>query len=96
MPQYQDFGFQLPPRLEAVPQHADEKEAHCNHVTIVFLLTASLGGWSFRKRPRPGRAAYHTLHAKIVCRCGPDANFLPRVPWGGGGRACPLIDPEFD
>jgi hypothetical protein len=33
MPQYQDFGFQLPPRLEAVAQHADEQEGNCNHVT---------------------------------------------------------------
>jgi hypothetical protein len=28
MPQYQDFGFQPPPRLEAVAQHADEKEGN--------------------------------------------------------------------
>ena len=27
MPQYQDFGFQPPPRLEAVAQHADERKA---------------------------------------------------------------------
>ena len=27
MPQYQDFGFQPPSRLEAVAQHANEKEA---------------------------------------------------------------------
>jgi hypothetical protein len=26
MPQYKVFGFQPPPRLEAVAQHADEKE----------------------------------------------------------------------
>jgi hypothetical protein len=25
LPQYQDFGLQPPPRLEAVAQHADEK-----------------------------------------------------------------------
>src|SRR3984893_13352745 len=31
MPQYRDFGFQPPPRLEAVAQHADEKEGNCNH-----------------------------------------------------------------
>jgi hypothetical protein len=31
MPQYQDFGCQPPSRLEAVAQHADEKEANCNH-----------------------------------------------------------------
>jgi hypothetical protein len=24
MPQYQDFGFQPPPRLDAVAQHADK------------------------------------------------------------------------
>jgi hypothetical protein len=45
MPQYQDFGFQPPPRLEAVAQHADEKEGNCNHATIMLdsLLTASRG-----------------------------------------------------
>ena len=36
MPQYQDFGFQPPSRLEAVAQHADEKEANCNHSAIMF------------------------------------------------------------
>jgi hypothetical protein len=36
MPQYHDFGFQSPPRLEAIAQHADEKEANCNHATIMF------------------------------------------------------------
>ena len=36
MPQYQDFGFQSPSRLEAIAQHADEKEADCNHVAIMF------------------------------------------------------------
>jgi hypothetical protein len=36
MPQYQDFGFQPPPRLEAVEQHADEKEGNCNHATIML------------------------------------------------------------
>ena len=36
MPQYQNFGFQPPPRLEAVAQHADEKEANCDHVTIML------------------------------------------------------------
>jgi hypothetical protein len=36
MPQYQDFGFQPPPRLEAVAQHADEKEGNCNHATIML------------------------------------------------------------
>jgi hypothetical protein len=36
MPQYQDFGFQSPSRLEAIGQHADEKEADCYHVAIMF------------------------------------------------------------
>jgi hypothetical protein len=36
MPQYQDFGFQPPPRLEAVEQHADEKEGNLNHATIML------------------------------------------------------------
>jgi hypothetical protein len=36
MPQYQDFGFQSAPRLEAVAQHADEKEGNCNHATIML------------------------------------------------------------
>jgi hypothetical protein len=27
MPQYQDFGFQLRPRLEEVAQHTDEQQA---------------------------------------------------------------------
>jgi hypothetical protein len=31
IPQDQDFGFQPPSRLEAVAQHADEKEANCDH-----------------------------------------------------------------
>ena len=34
MPQYQDFSFQPPPRLEPVVQHADEKEGNCNYATI--------------------------------------------------------------
>jgi hypothetical protein len=36
MPQYQDFGFKPPPRLEAVAQHADEKEGNCIHATIML------------------------------------------------------------
>jgi hypothetical protein len=36
MPQYQDFRFQPPPRLEAVAQHADEKEGNCNHGMIML------------------------------------------------------------
>jgi hypothetical protein len=40
MPQYQDFGFQPPPRLEAVAQHADEKQGNCNHATIMLWFGA--------------------------------------------------------
>jgi hypothetical protein len=36
MPQYQDFRFQPPPRLEAVAQHPDEKEGNCNHGMIML------------------------------------------------------------
>ena len=36
MPQYQDFGFQPRPRLEAVAQDADEKEGSCNHAAIML------------------------------------------------------------
>jgi hypothetical protein len=36
MPQYHDLGLQPLSRLEAVPQHADEKEADCNHSAIMF------------------------------------------------------------
>jgi hypothetical protein len=36
MPQYHDLGFQLLSRLEVVAQHADEKEADCNHAAIMF------------------------------------------------------------
>jgi hypothetical protein len=36
MSQYQDFGLQPPPRLKAVAQHADEKDADCNHAAIMF------------------------------------------------------------
>jgi hypothetical protein len=54
MPQYQDFGFQPPPRLEAVAQHADEKEANCNHATIMFRFAADREscGQNIRKRQR--------------------------------------------
>src|SRR5262249_18662747 len=31
MPQYQDFGFQPPARLEAVAQHPNEKKGNCDH-----------------------------------------------------------------
>ena len=36
MPQYQDFGFQSPSRLEAIAQHADEKQADRNHAAMMF------------------------------------------------------------
>jgi hypothetical protein len=36
MPQHQNFGFQSPSRLEAIEQHADEKETDCNHTAIMF------------------------------------------------------------
>jgi hypothetical protein len=36
MPQYEDFGFQSPSRLEAIAQRADEKEADCNYAAIMF------------------------------------------------------------
>jgi hypothetical protein len=31
MPQGQNFGFQLPSRLEAVAQRPDEEEDNCDH-----------------------------------------------------------------
>ena len=36
MPQYQDFDFQPPPRLETVAQYADNKKGNCNHSEIMF------------------------------------------------------------
>ena len=36
MPQYQDFGFQPLPRLEAVAQHAEEKEGNGNYAMIML------------------------------------------------------------
>ena len=36
MPENQDFGFELVSRLEAVAQHANEKEANRNHAAIMF------------------------------------------------------------
>jgi hypothetical protein len=30
-PQNQDFGFELASRLEAVAQHANEKDGNCDH-----------------------------------------------------------------
>ncbi|PNE10135.1 MAG: hypothetical protein CR217_15920 [Beijerinckiaceae bacterium] len=52
MPQDQDFGFQPPPRFEAIAQHADEKNSNCNHATIMpdSPATASQvvgAGWRF-------------------------------------------------
>jgi hypothetical protein len=38
MPQYQDFSFQPPSRLEAVAQHADEEEANCDHYRNHVLI----------------------------------------------------------
>ena len=34
MPKHQDFGFKPSSRLEAVAQHADQKEGNCEHPTI--------------------------------------------------------------
>jgi hypothetical protein len=36
MAQHQDFGFKPSSRLEAVAQHADEKEGNCEHPAIMF------------------------------------------------------------
>ena len=36
MPQNQHFGFQSSARLEAITQHADEKETDCNHAAIMI------------------------------------------------------------
>jgi hypothetical protein len=36
MPQHQHLGLQLLSRLEAVAQHANEKEANCNPAAIMF------------------------------------------------------------
>ncbi|MGH6811716.1 MAG: hypothetical protein ACREDM_05015 [Methylocella sp.] len=48
MPQYQDFGFQPLPRLEAVAQYADQKEGSCKHAAIMLRFVAdreSIGRW---------------------------------------------------
>src|SRR5260221_3737071 len=52
MPQDQDFGFQLPSRLEAVAQHTGEEVGNCDHAAIMFCFAADRGsnGWNFRKR----------------------------------------------
>jgi hypothetical protein len=36
VPQDHDFGLHPPLRLEAVAQHANEQEANCNHLAIMF------------------------------------------------------------
>jgi hypothetical protein len=36
MPENQDFGFELASRLEAVAQHANDKNGNCNHSPIMF------------------------------------------------------------
>jgi len=36
MPQHQDFGFKPSSRLEAVAQHAHEKEGNSEHPAIMF------------------------------------------------------------
>ena len=36
MPQHQDFGLKPLPRLEAVAQHAHEKEGNSEHPAIMF------------------------------------------------------------
>ena len=52
MPQYQDFGFQPPPRLEAAARHAGEQEANCNHAMTMlrFATDCESTGRNFRKR----------------------------------------------
>jgi hypothetical protein len=52
MPQRQNLGVQLPSRLEAVAQQADEQEPQRNHCAMILIppQTASQFGQSFRKR----------------------------------------------
>jgi hypothetical protein len=52
MPQHQDFSFQPPSRLEAVAQHPEEQQTHCDHSTIMLRFAADREsiGWGFRKR----------------------------------------------
>src|SRR5258705_165 len=52
MPQYQDFGFQSPSRLEAIARHAGEKEADSNHAGLMFGSAGAResNGLGFRKR----------------------------------------------
>jgi hypothetical protein len=58
MPQNQVFGFELASRFEAVAQHANEKEANCNHAAIMFWFAADResNGLSFRKRQQSALA----------------------------------------
>jgi hypothetical protein len=78
MPQYQDFGFKPPSRLEAIAQHADEKEANCNHqpqscsdsVTAATpadgLFGSDRGGWD---------------RDILVAELGDLAKSLPELDW---------------
>jgi hypothetical protein len=52
MPRHQDFSFQPPSRLEAVAQHPEEQQTHCDHSTIMLRFAADREsiGWGFRKR----------------------------------------------
>jgi hypothetical protein len=45
MPQDQDFGFQPPSRLEAVAQHADEKEAKLQSFSDHVLIRCRPVKW---------------------------------------------------
>ena len=45
MPQHQDFGFKPSPRLEAVAQHADEREAIANIQQYVLIRWRSQIQW---------------------------------------------------
>jgi hypothetical protein len=66
MPQYQDFGFQPPSRLEAVAQHPDEKEANCNHQPqscsdSVMAATPADGLFGSDRTSHPARDGYLCL-----------------------------------
>jgi hypothetical protein len=56
MPQYQDFGFQSPSRLEAVAQHADEEEANCDHLAAVTTADGVFGSDRCRNLKEAARA----------------------------------------
>jgi hypothetical protein len=74
MPQYQDFGFQPPPRLEAVAQHVEEKEGNCNHATIVpdSLLTR-VKGTEFSEVTTP---AHKITRRRILTATSPDESYF--------------------